>query len=604
MNAHAAFHDRADRLVPLTVPLEVFAYAVIFAIALGLRALQLDAAPLNEIEARQALAALRLVTSGGADPAAIVSPLVFAGQVIAFALAGATNAAARFLPLLGGVLLVCAPLAFRRHLGRLPVLIACAALALSPAAVAASRHASGAGLSMLALVLALLAFDRWLDRRSPHWAVAGGAALGVALLADSGALVAVITLAAGFLFAVLTDEEDLLTLDVLRPLVASVPWLRAAAALAITIALGATLFAVFPGGLGAAGDQLVRFLQGFMRPAAETTYLGIVLLLAEPGLLLFGLIGAWLAAQSEQPWQRFVAGWAIAALIASLLYRGAAPEHAMWSAVPLAVLAALAVDRLLALRHDGPPLAPWAAATGLLALTGMTIASVTQLLKSPTILTVPPGVAPDQALLTFAVEAGLTILWGILFGLLWLTLASVWGTRLAWRGYGLGALIAFTLIAAGQSASLAFARATSPYDPLNAAPAAPALDMLVETAREIGDFAGAHPYDVDIEVQADSGTAVIWALRGFHNVTVVDHVDPQVQSTLVVTPAGSDSPALGSSYVGQDFVTTRTWTPRGLALEDVIRWVIYRRAPTPTADTRAILWVREDVFRLAHAASP
>jgi 4-amino-4-deoxy-L-arabinose transferase-like glycosyltransferase len=604
MNAHAAFHDRADHLAPLAVPLEVFAYAVIVAIALGLRALQLDAAPLNEIEAWQALAALSFVTSGSADPAAIVSPLIFAGQIVAFALAGATNAAARFLPLLGGVLLVCAPLAFRRHLGRLPALIACAALALSPAAVAASRHASGAGLSMLALVLVLLAFDRWLDRRSPRWAAAAGVALGAAFLAGSGALMAALTLAVGFLFAVLTDEEDLLIPDVLRPLAASIPWRSVAAALAITAALGATVFAGFPGGLGAAGDQFVSFLQGFVRPAPGAAYLGVVLLLAEPGLLLFGMIGAWLASQSEQPWQRFVAGWAIAALIASLLYRGAAPEHALWSAVPLAVLAALAVDRLLALRHEGPPWVPRAVAAGLLALTGMTLASVTQLLQSPTLIAVPPGAAPEQVVFTFAVEAALTVLWLILFGLLWLTAASMWGARTAWRGYGLGALIIFTLVAGGQSASLAFTRATSPYDPLNAAPATPALNMLAETAREIGDFAGAHPYDVDIEVQADSGAAVIWALRGFHNVTVVDHVDPQVQSTLVITPGGADSPALGSSYVGQDCVTTRAWTPRGLALEDVIRWVIYRRAPTPTADTRAIMWVREDVFRLAHAASP
>ncbi len=50
---------------------------------------------------------------------------------------------------------------------------------------------------------------------------------------------------------------------------------------------------------------------------------------------------------------------------------------------------------------------------------------------------------------------------------------------------------------------------------------------------------------------------------------------------------------------------TRSWTPRGLKLGDMLRWALYRTAPTLPGEERVILWLRDDVFRLLdHEIAP
>ena len=582
--------------VALTV--ETLAYVIILLVALGLRAIRLDATPLNEAEAHQAMAAWHLVSPHAPGTGAVESPLIFAAAALTFALSGASNAGVRLLPMLGGTLLVLAPLAFRHRLGRGPTLIASAFLAVSPVAVGASRRASGAGLAMLALALMLAIVDRWLDERKPHWAALAGIALGAALLADYGAALALISLALGFAFAILTDEEGLLTPVALRTAIAAFPWRTFFIALLGAVILPATLFFAAPQGLGAAADQLARLVNGFLHPTPGAAYLGAVLLFYHPVLLLFGGIGAWQASQSEQPRQRLLAGWGIAALIVSLIYRGARPEHALWSVLPLAALAGLAIADLLTQSHDAPRWSLWAVAAAFVALLGMIFASLSQWLEAPHLFTIPLNIPPGEALFAAPLELALTALWGILLVLLWLTAASMWGSRVAWRGTALAMLLVGALLSVGQSASLAFTRATSPFEPFNVAPAQPALDDLVTTASQISNWATGFPYSASLSIQGDPNGALAWALRDFTEVSYVVRVDPRVHSIMVITPADSSDPALGSSYVGQDFTILKAWTPQGLQTADLLRWLFYRSAPTPSAEERVILWVREDIYRL------
>ena len=89
-----------------------------------------------------------------------------------------------------------------------------------------------------------------------------------------------------------------------------------------------------------------------------------------------------------------------------------------------------------------------------------------------------------------------------------------------------------------------------------------------------------------------------WAFREFPNSTLVDYTDPTVNSVLVVTPFEDADPALGSNYVGQDFVVESGWRPGQLSAAQIISWLIYRTADTPAVETRVILWVRNDVYML------
>jgi hypothetical protein len=580
------------------------AYLAVLTVAILLRFISLGNPALSDGEARQAFAAWHLLSPETAGTGEITSPLAFAGAVFSFALAGATNAAARFVPMLGGIGLVLSPLLFRRRLGRLATLLTVLFLALSPTAVAASRRLDGAGMAMLALVLALAVFDAYNTTRSRQSALLAGMMLGAALLADYGSLVVLITMLLGVGFALLTDDEGHSAGAGLRDLVHQFPWGPMVVSLAGTVVLLGTLFFLYPAGLGAVADQLARFVNGLVRPTADVTFVGLVLALYEPVLILFGIVGAWLASQSSESWQRFLAGWGAAALLISLIYRGALPQHSLWTVIPMAALAAVTTTRLLDTphrQHEGPRWAVWAHAVGVVALIAMITTNVSQYLRAPRMLVWPPTAGLQQATVQIPSNLILAGLWLVLLVVLWLTIAGIWGGRPAWRGLGLGVLLIGLLASTGQSGALAFTRATSPFEPANYEPAQPALDRLVQVAEQIGNFAIGHPHDVSLTVQAAPDGALAWALRDFTNLAFVERVDPTVDSVIVIAPAEESTPALGSNYVGQDFVIVRHWSPAGMSGRQVVAWMFYREAGTPVAETRVVLWVREDVYQLVQA---
>ncbi len=588
----------------IAITVETVIYCVAFLVAVGLRWIELGTAPLSSDEAPQAVAAWSLVTPGAPSVGVIESPLVFGGAAVSIVIAGASNAAARFVPMLAGVALVFSPLALRRRLGRLPTLLAVLLLAVSPVAVVGSRRVDGVGFAMLALVLGLTVLDEYLGGRSRRSLFFVGIALGIALLADYGTLVALLSMLLGIGFAFLTDEERILTAEALNQALRDLPWRVPVASLLGTLGVLGTLFFLAPGGLGALADQLSQFAGGFARRPPGAPYTGLVLLIYEPLLLLFGLIGAWLASQSARPWWRFLAGWGVGAILLNLIYPGSLPLHGLWSVVPLAMLGGLAIERLFQLESGGPRWGNWAYAVAILAFFALTFASVSHHLRAPQVISMPPGVPPDQAVFNLPFDLILVLIWLILIIVLGLMFTSTWGPYTTLHGLGTGLLILGLTLSFGQSGAIVFTRATSPYELLNPLPAQPALDVLVETAGEVSELATGNPRDASITVQAQPDSALAWALLGFKDLAFVERVDPTVESIMVITPAEMADPALGSSYVGQDFVIVRHWNLGGLSAGKALQWVFYRTADTPASEARVILWVREDVYRLVPGSGP
>ncbi len=580
----------------LAFSLETLVYFLLFLAAVALRWIALGTTPLNTDEATQAMAAWSLITPEVEPAGVIESPLTFAGAVISFAIFWASNASARFLPMLGGVALAFSPVLFRERLGRLPTMIAVGLLTLSTTALQTSRQMTGIGLSMLCIVLMIYAFST-IQRRGSI--LAAGAALGAALLADFGTPMVLVSIAAGAGFALLTDEEDRFSGEQIKESLNNLPWnMLVIGLVGALIGLG-TLFFLAPNGLGAAANQITRLLGGFANRPAYAAYVGLVISFYEPGILVFGLVGAWQASQSAEPWQRFLAGWGIAALLVSLVYPGALPGHSLWAVVPLAGLAALAIADLLEMQVEGPTWGIWSCAGAIVVLIIMVGINLIRFLHSPTTLSFPAEVATTPAWLEkVQIDLFLASLWMILILITWLTASSLWGPQTATKGAGLGLLVLVVSLAIGQDGALAFTRPASPYEILNVSPAQPALDILVETAREIGELAVGYPYEASVTVQATPDSELAWALRDFNDLTFVERVDPTVDTVMVITPAANVDPALGSSYVGQDFVITRRWKPANLPFFEYLRWIFYRAPNTPTEEERMVLWVREDVYRL------
>lgn len=595
----AASSSRPTPLIALSV--ETLAYAGVFVLALIFRAIALGAVPLSEFEAQQALAVQHLVNPLRPAVGGIENPITFAAMALSMRLMGFTDASARIMPMLAGLALVFTPALFRARIGRMPALIASLLLAVSPIAVGLSRQVEGTIFAVLAFVILLASIDRYLRNPQPRLLIFAGIALGIALMADYTTLIAVIALIAGTLFAAFTDEDGELDFAILREFAAQVPWRAPLIAMIATALVVGSLFFVSPQGLGAAADQLARFAQGIITRSPNSAWVGVSMLIYEPGLLIFGLGGIWLASQSPVAWQRLLAGWGFASLVLILIYPGALPGHALWIVIPFAALAGLTLASIFALRPQAPAWAAWLHGALVIAFFGMIFASLSQYLEAPHMLPFAIGTPPGQTAPSIPIDLILVGAWTVFLVVMWLFFASMWETAVAWQGLGIGLGALMLLISLGQSGSLAFTRAHSPFEPLNRLPAQPGLRELVATIDDIGELSMGSAVDPSISVQGEPTYALIWALRNQADVTYSAEADPSVTTDLVITPAENIDPSLGSAYVGQDFIVVSQWLPRGMNAGDFVKWVLYRTAPTVSTEKRVILWVREDLYRLVPA---
>src|SRR5512146_1448398 len=153
---------------------EPLLYALAFLLALAVRLVKLDAAPLSDNEARWALQALGVAQGTrpllGSQPAYILLT-----SVLFYGLGAGTNFLARFIPTLVGSGMALVPALFAHRIKPRPSVILAFLFAVEPGLVALSRQASG---SILAVTFLLLAWGLWENRR-PAWA---GVFAGLALL--------------------------------------------------------------------------------------------------------------------------------------------------------------------------------------------------------------------------------------------------------------------------------------------------------------------------------------------------------------------------------------------------------------------------------------
>src|SRR5512146_1342808 len=156
---------------------EPLLYALAFLLALAVRLVKLDAAPLSDAEARWALQALGVAQGTrpllGSQPAYILLT-----SVLFYLLGAGTNFLARLVPALAGSALVLAPALFAHRLKPRVSVILAFLLALEPGLVGLSRQA---GSGILAVAAVLLAWGFW-ENRKPVWA---GIFAGLALLSGS-----------------------------------------------------------------------------------------------------------------------------------------------------------------------------------------------------------------------------------------------------------------------------------------------------------------------------------------------------------------------------------------------------------------------------------
>jgi uncharacterized protein (TIGR03663 family) len=574
------------------VTIETAGYMGLALLAAALRLYQLGAAPLSAHEAGEAMAAWRLVHPGLAPPTP-ASPLLFGVMAFLFAIANASDGAARLLPALVGSALVLTPALFRQWLGRGGALMAAALLALSPSMIYASRLASSEVLALfcgVVLVAALLAALRSEDGR---WLYIGAVALGLGLV--SGPLIystLAVGLFTGLVLWPMASEEARANALAAYANARNTPGLlaRLGATLAVTVFLGATALMAFPVGLGIAGDVLATWVAGF----AGTRWIAYpvqLLALYEPMALVLGIGGLLLvevrarqkgggAGPGPALWPRILGLGALAALVLMLLRRGGTPGEVLLVVYPLALLAGpLVADVLEGLPEVQQRLAAWGLAAALILIAAISAIYL--------------GLYAEQVGLS-AEQASPRLLLALLLPLMGLALVALTVTweRSLWRPAVAVLIGLLTLYTLGTGWGLAQLRPNDPREPWVQQPTSEQVRMLVSVLEEASRQRVGMANELPVTVPQTGDDILAWYLRDFVNVTFTEQLGAQVTTPAVITVESEQPPTLGGAYAGTDFVLRTRLLPERPNETDWIRWLVIRSGMLAQPDVRVVLWVQ------------
>jgi uncharacterized protein (TIGR03663 family) len=590
------------------------AYVAIGLLAAVMRFYQLGLRPLSESEAVQALAAFRFTQgaahAGTAAPGGTI-PALFSGNVVGFSLFGASDITARLLPALAGLILVLLPYWLRHRLGRGGALAASLLLAISPAAVYASRNLDSAILVVtcgLALAVALI---HYLDTRRPISLYLAAVALGLGLCSGPGIFTLLLIFAAFglllFLGEQLQDREAGWSALIVawtaargeKDLLA-----KSGVVLAATFGLGATALVLHPAGLGHAADQITAWAKSFLpEPSGQPFVYPMMLLVRyEALILLLGLVesGRALLSRRKNPWwvaqpdsvfphTVFLIFWALAAALIVLISGHRPPGNILLVVVPLALLAGQGVERAwrwITARNLWPGTALFAAiALGLLVFFYLWLTMYSQ--SSPTTSAVIGDIVlyTTQTYLILASAAlALLVVLGVIF---W-----IWrGPACVVAGSWLTATIALGLFGFQAAWGVGATHASDARELMILQTTVPDVRKLVAASEALSLDKAGDAHTLAITVDAEAGPVVAWYLREFGNQTVVEGLSTPPDTVAAITLAAEDLP-IGETFRGQGFPLRTHWLPWGRWGQPLIRWLLFTEGDLPIVDQEVVLWVQ------------
>ena len=587
----------------ILISAELVAYAAILALGLVLRFANLDIVPLMPSETHNALAAWRAVSANAPGVSLIpTSAILFDVQSISFGLLGGSEYAARVGTVLAGAALILLPALFRSWLGKTGAFLTSLLLALSPVLLIASRSSSPDVWALLLAGLSLWGYGQAARTGQGGYsifAVAAFAALAF-LTGASGVALALILAAAGVIARVIQRRSDLLDdgaeVSWFAPLRPSLGLALGTAAL-VVVAL-ATGFLLYPVGLSSIGAGLGDAVRAVIEPRGIAGYAVLIALFYEPFLWVLAAAGLFARRYRIAAVDRFLVAWVMLAVIVSLFFADGSADHALWISVPLAVLAARALERTLVPEEatifiPAPSWARWLVATsavGVFAVFAIAFESAGRSLVQ----------AADGTLATvdFKSDTAILLLIAVLFLVIgYFLFASLWGNRTAWQGLGIGLAIfgGLTSLGAGWNAAVVNAEAPVIFWHMTATHSDTAL--LRQTLFEVADRQTGGLPTMPVTVMAPADGIVAWLLRDFSNADFIDNVGDASGDKVVLLPGSVQQPDLGSSYVGQDFVVTRRWDSGSMNLIDLPGWWAQQQARTQWSSEDGMnLWLRQDVY--------
>ncbi len=625
----------------LRISVEWFAYLALAIAALLFRVVALDAVPLGDDEAQQALHAWHSIRDNApGDFAVSSSPMTYLTQLLAFSTLGASELSARLGAAIAGTLLSLTPLLFRHSMGRTRTFVWAILLSLLTIPIAASRLADGTTWMMLFTVLAIWMIRRYWYSSQLSDAMWASAFVTLMLLLSSptGIPLLLVLLAAGWLAVWRTalSAPQRLNLpgdDILQTVLKRLtefPFGKVAFVPIIVVVITATSFMLNPGGLRTVSQLIDTALSGFTVAAGdEGAWLAFVALLTyEPLLIVFALGGAWLLWKHGDVTyvDRFAAAWALLASVGLILYPGAKTADAMWVVVPLSMLASYGITELMVNRlvvvlwsnsdHDTALYSTrywwvkWLVSLGVLLF--LFILSVQFLQVARGMLLLPRQANLSEAFAFMGIPShaylaqglGLLMMTTIITAVIYLLVINFWGHGTTLQGIGIGFAVFMLLSGIGGAWNSAVINAHNPAELWHPDATAKGAWLLRETLFELADRDSKGFPLLELSIVTDkagvisSNGLVAWLLRDFPHARFVSSVDMVAGDPIILMAQGGENqPALGGDYVGQRFVLRRGWSIHQLGIWDLPAWWSHRRLRYEQhTEEAAILWLRQDVY--------
>ncbi|MFQ5859005.1 MAG: hypothetical protein ACE5LU_25675 [Anaerolineae bacterium] len=554
---------------------------VIVVVAVLTRLYDLGGRPLNTMEAARALAALHFVQGQPADFTAF-SPLLTNLNLLVLFLAGTSDFWARLVPALFGILLVALPIArFRHRLGPGGALAASALVALSPTFLLFSRSVSPALLTAVtSLVFVGAAFD-FIDRHRQRDLLVAAGALALSLTAGPGIYTVLLFMsvfgigtwllhryrgAAGWgriaaIYQVIKRDRDGVT--------------QMGVVFGVTFVVAATGFLVNFGGIQAVLNLFVDWLASFSlsREYPGWYYAGTVLLY-EPAILLFGLLGAGVVVQRRDLFGVFLVTWFGGSLVLYTLVGRTEPSLIVPILLPLALLAGSGVASIFEFAASDEALRGLLVPAFVIPLMTYAVLQLAFYVETATRsvnLFLAMGAAAMAAVVAVVFASSR-------FGMAWRPATVA-------RGVGISLLMLSLGLTLHMAWHLNFLQHKPVRELMLAEPTSPDVRDVVEVLEAVSQDRVGDTVSIPITVDGQLAPTVAWYLQDFTNVTVLHEVRQPPGTPVVIMPATDEEPAIGDQYEGQGFRLSYRWRPTGLTGSDLARWYFYREGPAvPTSD--------------------
>jgi hypothetical protein len=625
----------------VSLRVEVLLLLALALFLVGTRLSMLGMPTITEREISPALSAWRVVTPNvSGSPIVGDSVFNFWTQATAFATLGGSESAMRLPVALAGVVLVLMVCLFRDLLGRERTFIIMLMLAFSPVLLASSRFSSPVIWSMLFALLTLWGLWRFTQDGTPSYMVFASVMFAslIFLTEKGGIVLALILVGSGLTALVLSafdapSSDDLPTDDFLRKVRAQFNTWQVSYSVGLAglvVFCVATGFLFYPQGLNMVSHMLEAFARGWVERefGAPIFYPLTTALFYETFLFLFASLSVvWLNYRGRVTFvERFFMAWAVFGLIASLIYVGGEPAHALWIIFPLiGISSALLVDCFSTFCFQDDWWNPFAndqTARWMLILIGFVLFIMLSMHFQGAVRGMW-GVDGDigkylsqmslQHFNHYTVSLISLLVTTLLVLVVYFLSSSFVGAMMPFQAFVFGAFLGILLTSFGSGWNLVGTRSDDASEVWFVNGISDETQNLRQTLQDLSFRETANMPYLPVTVVGPDDGVVAWVLRDFIHVDFVESVY-QAQRAPVILMTSYDlltgfelekAPdlELGGTYLGQSFITRTTWRSGWLNGLQPLAWWSARldSGPIPTILyprdlERVVLWVRQDVY--------